>query len=50
MGFKAELCATTEIGNEASHNALLKIGLSYIKDFYFKEEKLNRRWYKIENK
>ncbi len=45
-----ELYATTEIGNQASHNALLKIGLSYVEDFYFEAEDLNLRWYKIENK
>lgn len=45
-----ELYATTEINNTASHNALLKIGLSYIEDFYFKQENLDLRWYKIENK
>ncbi|WP_345190457.1 GNAT family N-acetyltransferase [Algibacter agarivorans] len=45
-----ELFAITEIGNQASHNALLKIGLEYVEDFYFEEEKLNLRWYKIENK
>jgi len=45
-----ELYATTEIGNQASHNALLKTGLKYVEDFYFEEEKLNLRWYKIENK
>ena len=45
-----ELFATTEIGNQASHNALLKIGLRYIEDFYFEEQQLNLRWYKIENK
>lgn len=44
-----ELYATTEIGNQASHNALLKIGLTYIEDFYFEQEQLNLRWYKIEN-
>jgi len=37
----------TEIGNQASHNVLLKIGLKYIEDFYFEEEQLNLRWYKI---
>ncbi len=42
------LYATTEINNQASHNALLKMGLSYIEDFYFEEEQLNLRWYKIE--
>ncbi len=40
--------ATTDIGNEASHKALLKIGLTYEKDFYFEEEGLNLRWYKLE--
>lgn len=45
-----ELYATTHIENQASHNALLKIGLAYIEDFYFEEEKLNLRWYKIKNK
>ena len=44
-----ELYATTEIGNQASHNALLKIGLSYIEDFYFEQEQLDLRWYKIES-
>lgn len=44
-----ELYATTEIGNQASHNALLKLGLKYIEDFYFEQEQLNLRWYKIEN-
>lgn len=38
----------TEMGNEASHKALLKIDLNYIEDFLYEEEKL--RWYKIENK
>ncbi|WP_282123299.1 GNAT family N-acetyltransferase [Algibacter mikhailovii] len=45
-----ELFATTEIGNQASHNALLKIGLRYIEDFYFEEQQLNLRWYKIDNR
>jgi len=45
-----ELYATTEVGNLASHNALLKIGLEYVEDFYFEQENLNLRWYKIENK
>lgn len=44
-----ELYATTEINNEASHNALLKMGLKYIEDFYFEQEQMNLRWYKIEN-
>jgi ribosomal-protein-alanine N-acetyltransferase len=37
--------ATTEIGNQASHKALLKIGLEYVEDFVFEEEKLDLRWY-----
>lgn len=45
-----EIYATTEMGNEASHNALLKIGLDYVEDFYFEKEKINLRWYKMENK
>lgn len=45
-----EIYATTEIGNQASHKALLKIGLEYVEDFYFEEEKLDLRWYKLENK
>ena len=44
-----ELYATTEIGNKASHNALIKIGLHYESDFYFQQEKLDLRWYKINN-
>ncbi len=44
-----ELYGTTEMGNQASHNALLKIGLTYIEDFYFEEEKLDLRWYKMIN-
>ena len=44
------LYATTEAGNQASHKALLKIGLQYVNDFYFEQEQLNLRWYKIENK
>lgn len=44
-----ELYATTEIGNKASHNALIKIGLQYKNDFFFEEEQLNLRWYKINN-
>ena len=45
----SELYATTAIGNQASHNVLLKIGLTYVEDFYFDQEKLNLRWYKIKN-
>jgi [ribosomal protein S5]-alanine N-acetyltransferase len=44
-----ELYATTDIGNEASHQVLLKLGLEYIEDFYFEAEKVNLRWYKIKN-
>lgn len=43
------LYATTHMENRASHNALLKLGLSYVEDFYFDYEKMNLRWYKIEN-
>lgn len=43
------LYGITEMGNEASHKALLKIGLTYTEDFYFEEEQLNLRWYSIEN-
>ena len=45
-----ELYAVTEIGNQASHHALLKIGLTYVEDFYFEQKKLNLRWYNIKNK
>lgn len=44
-----ELYATTETGNDASHKALLKIGFNYVEDFYFEQEKLNLRWYKIKS-
>ncbi|WP_452219686.1 GNAT family N-acetyltransferase [Lacinutrix salivirga] len=44
-----EIYATTEIGNQASHNALLKIGLHYVEDFFFEEEQLNLRWYTLKN-
>jgi RimJ/RimL family protein N-acetyltransferase len=37
----------TVIGNEASHRILLKIGLSYIEDFYYEKDDLNLRWYNI---
>jgi len=40
----------TEIGNEASHKALLKIGLDYIEDFNYEKEQLKLRWYSIKNK
>ncbi len=45
-----QLYATTELQNQASHNALLKLGLTYVEDFYFEQEGMNLRWYKIENK
>jgi len=37
----------TEMENQASHNALLKSGLHYVEDFYYKKEDLNLRWYKV---
>lgn len=40
----------TEIGNEASHKALLKIGLDYIEDFNYPEDNSKLRWYSIKNK
>ena len=43
-----EVYATTELGNQASHKALLKIGLHYVEDFYFEQEHVNLRWYKME--
>lgn len=39
----------TEIENEASHKALLKIGLHYIEDFFYEKESITLRWYKINN-
>lgn len=39
----------TELKNEASHKALLKIGLDYIEDFKYKKDNQTLRWYKIEN-
>ncbi len=39
----------TEMGNQASHFALLKIGLHYVEDFHYKKEDLKLRWYKISN-
>ncbi|WP_452602875.1 GNAT family N-acetyltransferase [Pontimicrobium sp. MEBiC06410] len=39
----------TELGNEASHKALLKIGLDYLEDFYYPKEQLKLRWYSIKN-
>ena len=40
----------TELGNEASHKALLKIGLDYLEDFNHGDEQLKLRWYSINNK
>jgi len=37
----------TEIGNEASHNVLLKIGFNYIEDFHYEPENMMLRWYSI---
>ncbi len=45
----SKLYGTTEMGNQASHNALLKIGLHYVEDFYFEEEQLDLRWYELKN-
>lgn len=39
----------TEIGNQASHKVLLKIGLKKIQNFYYKKEDLMLRWYEIIN-
>lgn len=44
----SRIYATTEKGNQASHHALLKIGLNYLSDFYFEPEQLQLRWYKME--
>ncbi len=38
----------TEMSNQASHNALLKVGLEYVEDFYHEKLDENLRWYKIE--
>lgn len=40
-----EIYATTDIHNDASHKALLKIGLDFVEEFYFEEEAWNLRWY-----
>ncbi len=40
----------TEKENQASHKALLKLGLNYEEDFFFEKEGLQLRWYKIESK
>lgn len=37
----------TEMGNAASHRILLKIGLNYIEDFYYKPDDMMLRWYEI---
>ncbi|MGH1387509.1 GNAT family N-acetyltransferase [Kordia sp.] len=39
----------TEMGNEASHKVLLKIGLNYIEDFHYEPEDKMLRWYAIKN-
>ncbi len=39
----------TEIDNQASHNALLKIGLQHIENFNYEKENLTLRWYEISN-
>ncbi|WP_158635218.1 hypothetical protein [Formosa maritima] len=44
-----ELFATTELGNKAFHNALLKIRLHYVEDFYFEQEQVNLHWYKMKS-
>lgn len=44
-----EVFGITEMGNQASHKVLLKIGLGYIEDFYFEKEDLPLRWYEIKN-
>ncbi|WP_299114077.1 GNAT family N-acetyltransferase [uncultured Winogradskyella sp.] len=52
FGFKAlnlkTIYGITELGNIASHKALLKIGLNYIEDFKYKNEEI-LRWYRIKN-
>ncbi len=42
--------AITEMGNDASHNTLIKIGLDYVEDYIFEieDQKFDLRWYKIE--
>lgn len=37
----------TERNNEASHRVLLKIGLSYVEDFYYEPENMQLRWYQL---
>jgi len=37
----------TEKGNEGSHRVLLKIGLTYLEDFYYEPEDMMLRWYSI---
>ncbi len=44
-----EIYGTTEFGNEASHKALLNIGLEHLSDFYYEPEDLNLRWYRGKN-
>ena len=40
----------TEIGNEASHIVLLKIGLKHTEDFFYEKEQLKLRWYELKRK
>ena len=44
-----ELYGITEMGNTASHKALLKIGLCYLEDFYSEDEQMMLRWYSAKN-
>lgn len=37
----------TEKGNEGSHRVLLKIGLTYVEDFYYEPDNMELRWYAI---
>jgi len=39
----------TEINNEASHNALIKIGLSHVENFNYEKDNLTLRWYEVSN-
>ena len=39
-----EVYATTEMGNEASHKALLKIGLEHVEDFFHDDESDRSVW------
>ena len=37
----------TELGNEASHVVLLKIGLEHTEDFFYEQEQMKLRWYEL---